>query len=58
MSPGRIPALSEARDAVAREWANEKRKALADRRFGELLKRYEVMIESEPKGPSQAAANP
>ena len=56
--PGRTPALAEVRDAVAREWANEKRKALGDARFSELLKRYEVTIESEPKSPGQAAASP
>ena len=58
MKPGGMPTLVEARDAVAREWANEKRKALADLRFAELLKRYEVTIESAPKGPAQAAADP
>ncbi len=58
MRPGRMPALAEVRDAVAREWANEKRKALAQQRFAELLKRYEVTIETGPKGPAQAAANP
>lgn len=46
---GRVPALGEVRDAVAREWSNAKRKELEDRRFSELLKRYEVTIES-PSG--------
>ena len=45
---GRIPALDEVRDAVAREWANDKRKARQDARFNELLKRYQVTIESAP----------
>lgn len=44
--PGRLPALDEVRDAVAREWANARRKELEDRRFEELLKNYEVTIES------------
>ena len=52
--PGRLPALSEVRDAVAREWANARRKELEDRRFDELLKRFEVTIESF----GGAAANP
>ncbi len=43
---GRIPALSEVRDAVAREWTNTKRKELEDTRFNELLKRYHVTIEN------------
>jgi hypothetical protein len=43
---GRIPALSEVRDAVAREWANTKRKERDDARFNELLKRYQVTIEN------------
>ena len=45
---GRIPALDEVRDAVAREWANDKRKARQDARFNELQKRYQVTIESAP----------
>ena len=58
ISPGRMQALAEVRGAVEREWANEKRKAIADLRFAKLLKRYEVTIESEPKSPAQAAASP
>ncbi|NGO53851.1 peptidyl-prolyl cis-trans isomerase [Mesorhizobium camelthorni] len=44
--PGRVPALDEVRDAVAREWTNAKRAQLEDQRFAELLKRYVVSIES------------
>ena len=47
--PGRIPPLDEIRDVVEREWANEKRKALQQFRLDELLKRYEVIIESPLK---------
>ncbi|MBW9052302.1 peptidyl-prolyl cis-trans isomerase [Rhizobium mesosinicum] len=43
--PGRVPALGEVRDAVAREWTNAKRKDLEDERFAELLKHYMVSIE-------------
>ena len=43
---GRMPALTEVRDAVAREWSNAKRLELEDRRLQELLKRYEITIES------------
>lgn len=43
---GRVPALDEVRDAVAREWANAKRKELESRRLEELLMRYEVTIET------------
>ena len=50
---GRTPTLGEVRDAVLREWSNDKRKELEDSRFNELLKRYEVTIES-PSG-AQAA---
>jgi len=46
--PGRVPALSEARAAVKREWATEQRKKLEDKRFAELLKRYDVSIERQP----------
>jgi hypothetical protein len=43
---GRTPALGEVRDAVAREWANARRKELENRRLEELLKRYDVTIET------------
>ncbi|MFM9847512.1 MAG: peptidyl-prolyl cis-trans isomerase [Hyphomicrobiaceae bacterium] len=56
IKPGRTPMLQDVRDAVAREWANDKRKALADARFSELLKRYEVTIESGAENAAQAAA--
>ena len=48
--PGRVPTLAEARDAVAREWSNEKRKALEEQRLAELLKRYRITIEGRPEG--------
>ncbi len=54
--PGRVPALSEVRDAVKREWAAEQRKKLEDKRFAELLKRYDVSIERQPN--SAAAQEP
>lgn len=44
---GRMPALSEARDAVAREWLNGKRIEMEEQRFAEFLKRYEVIIETQ-----------
>ena len=45
---GRLPALGEVRDAVLREWSNDKRKELEDGRLAALLKRYEVTLESVP----------
>ena len=52
--PGRVPPLSEVRNAVKREWTAEQRKKLEDKRFAELLKRYDVSIERHPKSaPSQ-----
>ena len=56
--PGRMPALAEVREAVERDWASDKRRALADRRFSELLKQYDVTIEPEPKPAGQASASP
>jgi hypothetical protein len=47
---GRSPALSEVRDAVAREWSNTRRKALEAERIEALLKRYNVTMESTDKG--------
>lgn len=49
--PDRIPDLAEIRDAVAREWRNERRKSLEADRLAALLKRYEVVI-------AQPAARP
>jgi hypothetical protein len=51
--PGRVPALDEVHDVVAREWANEKRAALEKRRLDELLKRYDVTIEGPPEAASR-----
>jgi hypothetical protein len=45
---GRVPALGEVRDAVIREWTNDKRKELENDRLAALLKRYEVTVESVP----------
>ncbi len=52
--PGRVPALDEVRDAVAREWTNARRAEIEDQRFAKLLKRFVVSIES----PISAEANP
>ena len=45
---GRVPALSDVRDAVMREWGNEKRKELENDQLSALLKRYEVTVETVP----------
>ena len=45
---GRVPALPEVHDAVAREWSNAKRKELEDARLSELLKKYRITIETSP----------
>lgn len=47
--PGRIPLLAEVRSAVAREWANDRRKEVEEQRFNELLKRYDVVVEKRPE---------
>ncbi|HEY8277394.1 MAG TPA: peptidylprolyl isomerase [Methyloceanibacter sp.] len=56
--PSRMPMLTEVRETVERDWASNKRKALADRRFNELLKQYDIAIEPEPKAVGQASASP
>jgi len=43
---GRLPVLSEVRNAVQREWTNAKRTELEEARFNDLLKRYHVTIEN------------
>jgi parvulin-like peptidyl-prolyl cis-trans isomerase-like protein len=45
---GRVPALGEVREAVLREWSNDRRKALESDRLAALLRRYEVSVESPP----------
>ncbi|MEW9808261.1 peptidyl-prolyl cis-trans isomerase [Mesorhizobium sp. ZMM04-5] len=45
---GRVPALDEVREAVAREWTNDRRRELEDERFAELLKSYTVTIARLP----------
>lgn len=55
--PERVPELSEVRAAVEREWANDKQKALEDRRLAALLTRYRITIEQSPKAAPRSAAN-
>jgi hypothetical protein len=43
---GRVPELSEVRDEVQREWKNAKRRQLEDARMKELLRLYDVRIET------------
>jgi hypothetical protein len=45
---GRLPALAEVREAVRREWDNNRRLEANEKFYQELLKRYEVTIE-QPK---------
>jgi PPIC-type PPIASE domain len=42
---GRLPALTEVRDAVRREWTNARRMESNEKLFQRLLKRYELVIE-------------
>jgi parvulin-like peptidyl-prolyl isomerase len=45
---GRVPALSDVRDAVIREWTNDKRKERESDHLAAALKRYEVIVENVP----------
>ncbi len=54
--PGRLPEMSEIRDAVKREWVGARRKKLEDERFTELLKRYDVSVEPLPEKSGSAKA--
>lgn len=45
-SPASIPPLAEVRDAVAREWENERRQASLAANYQALRSRYEVVIEA------------
>jgi len=44
-SEGRLPALSEVRDQVRREWLDAKRKEVTDKFYQAILSRYKVRIE-------------
>jgi parvulin-like peptidyl-prolyl isomerase len=44
-APGRLPTLAEIRQAVEREWMEERRQSVERQRFDELLKRYTVTVE-------------
>jgi hypothetical protein len=45
---GRVATLGEVRDAVIREWSNDKRQQLESERLAALLNRYEVTVEGVP----------
>jgi PPIC-type PPIASE domain len=45
----RVPTLEEARDLVVRKWQASKRAEIKQKRFEELLNRYEVRIETKAK---------
>jgi len=49
---GRVPALSEVRDTVRREWANTRRQEANEKFYQELLKRYAVTVE-RPERPEE-----
>jgi PPIC-type PPIASE domain len=42
---GRLPELAEVRDAVSRDWTNERRLELNENFFQGLLKHYEIVVE-------------
>jgi hypothetical protein len=48
---GRVPELAEVRDAVQREWANERRLEANEKFYQDLLKHYTVTI--EPFNPTE-----
>ncbi len=47
LAEGRLPALSDARDAVERDFLAARRKAELDARYERLLSKYEVVVEPE-----------
>jgi len=54
---GRLPELSEVRDAVRREWENARRREANEQFYKELLGRYTVTIEGlEPTGNQEKVA--
>lgn len=45
--PGRVAALPEVRDAVARDWSAARRQQLLDEQYQQLRSRYQVRIEGQ-----------
>jgi hypothetical protein len=41
---GQSPPLADVRDAVAREWKNDKRKELEERRLAEFTRHYDIVV--------------
>lgn len=56
-TPGRMPALAEVREEVAREWTDAKRHESNEQFYQALLKRYTVTIERRPS-PAGTAWSP
>jgi len=57
-TPGRLPELAEVRDAVSRDWTNERRLELNEKFFQGLLKHYEIVVENiDPAKADQKLAN-
>ena len=55
---GRLPELAEVRDAVSRDWTNERRLELNEKFFQGLLKHYEIVVENiDPAKADQKLAN-
>lgn len=55
---GRTPALDEVRNAVEREWTNDKRKAIEQQRLAALLTRYRITTEQKPRGAPRLTNGP
>jgi hypothetical protein len=56
--PGRPATLDEARDSVAREWTNERRRQIEEAQFADRLKRYRVRIETQADSATASGRSP
>ena len=55
---GRLPELAGVRDAVSRDWTNERRLELNEKFFQGLLKHYEIVVQKiDPAKGDQKFAN-
>jgi len=52
--PGRVPPLDAVRDAVRREWSNERRLEAEQKLYGSLRERYEIVVEMPATKSAQA----
>lgn len=49
-----IPPLSEVLEPVRQDWVDENRRRILDQYFADMMARYQVMIEGQPRAEATA----